>query len=191
MKNSTNWYLRGWEYHEVDGKKKLVYTGEYYTHGLSQRGLGRLKLAHGLLALILLVVFYAFASNGAPCGEVFYVGMPVLLTQIPLIYYLIGVVSFLFVKEKLTYRALRGSIMRIRVAAWIAASLLAVSLIGQIIWFLLSPPAGSGLQKALLYLAGTIVCTSILLLQLFLLRRFPAAVIPSGPPPLTPKQTEK
>ncbi|MBP1736334.1 MAG: hypothetical protein H6Q60_215 [Oscillospiraceae bacterium] len=181
MGKAQNWYLQGWEYEDRLGEKRtnprrvLVYKGDYYSFRLSSAGLKRLKVCFLCLTLVLLTVYIAgFFLNArrflfAPAG------IPYSLAIIPLIYLVIGVCSLLTAKEPLTYRAYFGAVKRTRWAADFGAALLAVAVVGQIIYLF---QYGAGWAADDWFLAGNILCTVLLTIMLLLFRRFPAKLLP-------------
>jgi hypothetical protein len=112
----NDWYFRGWERRlDADGKKRFVYTGEYYCF---PGGIQTLKkpvavLSAALVALYLVLAFFP------PAGGMWHIAaIPQLLVIIPLIYLGMGAVCFVRGPEKMTYRDYRGSWLRLKWSLW-------------------------------------------------------------------------
>lgn len=172
MAKRTNWWLEGWKYEETLGpngsrRKKLVYSGEYYTFGFAGKRLAALKAAATALTVFLLAGYglaFLYAQTAMPR---IFVGACMLIV-IPLMYLLIGVGCLMPVGEKLTYRDYRGSVIRIRWTSLTIAGLALVGLLGEAGYLLLA--GGERLPRELWWLAG-IGITFLCALALALLER--------------------
>lgn len=116
-------------------RRKLVYTGEYYTFGLEKKKLATLKAAMLLMILLLLAVYILTFSMTRPAAPRIFVAAGMLIV-IPMMYLLMGAGYLVPAGEKLTYRAYRGSAVRIRWTSFAILALSGLSVIGGLIQFL-------------------------------------------------------
>lgn len=136
MERKQNWYMQGWEYAESisdTGKQKRVlrYVGEYYAVTASKTKVILLKSVCALSVLLLGLIFYGLSSANIAVGRMTYAHGPYLLTLIPLIYLVIGVVCFFCAPRKMTYRTYYGSVLRIKRASTAVLILTAASFLGN------------------------------------------------------------
>ena len=173
-----DWYLRGWEYREnidADGHCRggLVYTGEYYSFGLSGDHFRQLKIRYLVLTAALLFC-YVLCSLDTPTGSRSVWGGACILAIIPLMYLLLGMCSLLRAKPEMTYRDRHLSWYRIHYSSMASVLLLAVAAVGQVIFILRlpSPPAAD-----IRWLAGQIISLVLSIAILIISFRFQPKMI--------------
>lgn len=141
VKRTQNWYLRGWEYQDTVGRngkprRALVYTREYYKLRPEGKRRAAAKLAAVLLYLILCGVYVGFEMTLAQGGFVWYAGAPCLLAAIPIFYLGLGVYNFAAAEAYFTYRRMYAAYTRMRVGGRLAALLLGIGTVGQLVFVL-------------------------------------------------------
>ena len=178
IRKFQDWYFRGWEYQESvepGGRSggRLVYTGEYYSFGVSGDKLRRLKKRYALLTAALLLC-YVLCSLDTPTGSRSLWGGACILTIIPLMYLLMGISCLLRAKPKMTYRDRHLSWFRIHYSSMAAALLLAIAAAGEAIYILrlATPPAAD-----IRWLAGQLLSLILSLAILIISCRFPPKMI--------------
>lgn len=171
-----DWYLEGWNREAVveNGKKRMVwrYTGEYFRYDLTPAGLKRLKAVYAVLLVVLLGVWFRFSMTRVAAREFFFVGAQWFLCIIPFMELILGVCCFLPVKEKMTYRAMYGSYKRCVYGSWGLLILLALTLVGGIV-FLALYGSRIYLPREIVWLFGVLVCLVCDLAFVILLRKYP------------------
>ena len=182
MFGKQNWYFEGWEkqsYETENGKIRCryVYTGEYYRLANTGNSIRSFKIIN----IVLIGTFaglWLFASLLSGSGiEEAYIGAAWFLNIIPLIYMGIGGVSLLFVKEKMTYRDVRGALRRIKMSAIFSLFFCAVSLTGQV--FFLITASDYSFSTEIIFALCLAVCTAVNIALLYLQYRFPLTMLPN------------
>lgn len=138
---APHWYLRNWEYEARMGKNgqvrsELVYKGEYYRLAPSAMAPGRLKGLYFVLAMLLCLDLALLLTHFSRGACLFFVGGAAGITLIPTIYLVIGSVQALRTPEKMTYRDLRASFLRIRMASKWILGMMALCLAGEIVFLI-------------------------------------------------------
>jgi hypothetical protein len=112
----NDWYFQGWERRlDANGKKRFVYTGEYYSFPGGTKALKKptAMMAAALVALYLVLAFFP------PAGGMWRIAaIPQLLVIIPLIYLGMGAVCLVRAPEKMTYRDYHSSWLRLTKSLW-------------------------------------------------------------------------
>lgn len=180
MKHRGDWYFEGYEGRSVPGadgrpRRRLVYTGEYYGFARGGNALRR-KLLYTLAVAVYLLCYTLNALSSAETARIAYIGMPVMLSVVPAIWLVLGLVCFWPAGEEMTARVLYASLRRMRRALWVMTPLLAVGAVGCVIRFIPRPALlSSGAE--LLYLLCTIGAFGADCFVLVLLRRDPVVVV--------------
>lgn len=180
-----HWYLRNWEYENRvapggEVRRELVYRGEYYRLAPDALPAGRLKAAYLALSLLLcadLGVLLTHVSRGA-C--LFFVGGAAALTLIPALYLAIGCFKALGAPERMTYRDLRSSYLRIRTASKWVLPLMSVCLAGELFYLVFRLANGLDVlwRTELPWLAGSALGAAVGAVILLLLSRNRIDVLP-------------
>lgn len=157
QKKPQNWYLRSWEERQIDGRKQLVYTGEYYKLVLSRPARRNIKVAAAVLYILLCAVYLGFETTLSQGGLAWYAGAPCLLAVIPLFYLGLGVWNLVCAEEYFTYRRQYAAFKRLRIGAWGCCILLGIGTAGQI-FFLLRYGRLVSLRPELIFLFGALIC---------------------------------
>ncbi len=187
MAKRVNWYFRNWQYQEVEvkeakKKKKLVYVGEYYSFNLDRRGLLRLKAAYIAATVVLYAIYLSFLLSPSLGNRITYIGGPTMLALVPLIFIGMGVGSLTVAKPDMHYRSYYSSVIRLKRFSLIAAGLIAIGTVGQIVYMIQSSDVIKALSNwwlELWWAVGSVLCIAILVSMWYMLRRFPAKdVIP-------------
>ncbi len=177
-----NWYFQGWQkqpYDNDNGKLRYryVYTGEYYKLANTESGVFPFKIINISLILIF-AALWVFASLQASTGiEKAYTGAAWFLNIIPLIYLFIGGTSLLFVKDKMTYRDVRGAFRRIKFSAVFSLIFCTLALAGQV--FFLITATDYQLGTEIIYAVCLALCIIINISLLYMQYRFPITMLPS------------
>ena len=183
MARRGSWFFEGYEtviQTDAKGREKkiLVYRGEWYGLGLDRAGLSRVKAAMAALTLVLTAMFLLLSFRPTTGGMERWVGLPLLLTLIPLIFLWIGMVNFLLAKDKWEIRTYYAGYRRLGRCILPAAILLAVSTVADVVY---AVRGGSlAIMAESTYLAELLVCL-LCLWGLWTIRsRYPAQVV-EGP----------
>lgn len=155
-------------------RKRLIYTGEYYTFGLEKKKRAVVKATMLFMIFLLLVVYVLTFSLTQPAAPRIFVAVGMLIV-IPLMYLLIGAGYLVPAGEKLTYRAYRGSVVRVRWTSVTIAVLAGLCVIGGLIQ-LLSEAGRTSTDSW--WLAGMVFCCLDSLALVLLERRFRPRLIP-------------
>lgn len=156
-KKSQNWYLRSWVQQEINGKKQLVYTGEYYKLLLDPSARRNAKIAAAALYVLLCSVYLGIETTLSQGGLVWYAGAPCLLAVIPLFYLGLGVWNLVRTEEYFTYRRRYAAFTRLRIGGWGSCILLGFGTLGQA-FFLLQYRHLLSLKPELIFLFGALIC---------------------------------
>ena len=157
-KKTQNWFLRGWEYQDTaDGKRRLVYTGEYYKLAVPAERRRPVKLAASGLCLAMISVYLGFETTMTQGGLVWYAGAPCLLAILPMFYLTLGVVNFLLTEPYFTYRRMVAAFTRLRIGGRLTCLLLGLGVLGQLV-FLLRYGKALRLGPELFMLFGAAFC---------------------------------
>ena len=157
-KKEQNWFLRGWEYQESnEGKKRLVYTGEYYKLTVPTGRRGHVKLLAAVLCLAMIGVYLGFETTMTQGGLVWYAGAPCLLAILPMFYLTLGAVNYVLTEPYFTYRRMVAAFTRLRIGGWLTCILLGVGALGQLVFLLIYGKA-LRLGPELFMLLGAVFC---------------------------------
>lgn len=138
-KKPLNWYLRGWEYQadaEKNGRRKLVYKGEYYRLNMDKKSRRTAKIIAAAVYILACAVYLGFETTLTQGGFVWYAGAPCLLAALPLFYLGLGVFNLARAEERFTYRRMRAAFTRIRIGGKLSALLLGLGAVGQTVFVL-------------------------------------------------------
>ena len=118
-------------------KKEYIYRGDYYIFSLAEEGFSRFRLG-SLLRVLGSTALFAAAHALGPQGSVTtYIGIPALLSIIPLVYLLMGLVVLLRTpKPKMTIRQYCFGLERMENVLWILLVLWAVAGGGELVYLL-------------------------------------------------------
>lgn len=154
-----DWYFRGWE-NQTDGqgKKRLVYVGEYYSF---PGGTKALKAPCGALTAALTVLYLVVALFPSAGGMWHVAAIPQLLTLIPLIYLIMGAVCLARAPERLTYRDYHASWRRLGRSAIGCAVTTGAMVAVELVYIFLSIDTQAAIWPELLYLLGELGCAAI------------------------------
>jgi hypothetical protein len=121
------------------GRKKTeyVYTGEYFTYDLEEKHWQRFRLLSTVRIAASCALFVLANLMGPQGSATFYVGITALCAIIPLIYLLIGLAGLLGTRSStMTLREHTYGLARVQHAAWGAAVLWGLSLVGELFYIL-------------------------------------------------------
>lgn len=174
-------YFDGYERISITDDKgkvrhELRYTAEWYgyeTPGQQKK----LKLQSALLTLLVVAAYLYGQLNPAVGGMVRYMAIPSLLALIPMIYALIGLVNFLFAKEKWELRVLYAGYRRLLRSGVVLLVLLGIWLGMEVVFICRNPAL---FQTELLYLLSACCSTAAQAVLAGLLRRNQPRVV-EGP----------
>ena len=138
VKREQNWFLRGWEYEDTpeNGKRRLVYRGEYYKLSVPPERRGRLKLLAAGLCLAMIGVYLGFETTMTQGGLAWYAGAPCLLAVLPMFYVTLGAVNFVLTEPYFTYRRMVAAFTRLRIGGRLTCLLLGLGALGQLVFLL-------------------------------------------------------
>ena len=136
-------YFAGYEKQEtvdpVTGRKKTeyIYRGDYYIFSTAEKEFSRFRLG-SLLRVLGATALFAAAHGLGPRGSVTtYIGIPALLSIIPLVYLWMGLVVLLRTpKPKMTMRQYCFGLERMENVLWILLVLWAVAGGGELVYLL-------------------------------------------------------
>ncbi len=134
-----------------EGKYKAtyVYHGNYYYWRASHE---RIKGLKGLFAALLLVdmaVFFAAVSAGGAAAKTGLLMIPALLSLIPLLYEIIGVVQFCRTKDKVREFDFEEMNVKLRYSTLVRGAMLAAGAAAAVVWSFFAQEALSYLLMAL------------------------------------------
>lgn len=186
MSKRVHWYLEGWSRRKErtpSGKEKTVwvYTGAYFSFLLDSRALRRLKAAYGVCIGLESVLWFLLAL-GRTAGKdgAFYVGGPWYMSLVPLLFLLIGGLSFMRVSQRMTYRDMYGS-YKVMVYSNVALLIMhGIAAVGMIV-FLAAGRQAYQPGRELGWLLGVLICTGLDGAIMYLHRRYPPLAIPAEP----------
>ena len=183
MARRGSWFFEGYEtviQTDAKGREKkvLVYRGEWYGLEISPAGLSRVKAAMAALSLVLTALFLLLSFRPSPGGMEPWVGAPLLLTLVPLIFLWIGLVNFLVAKPYWEIRTYYAGYRRLGRSALGATVILAVATVAELV-FIVTTGRLVVLTEST-YLGGLLVCLLCALAIWNIKQRYPAVVI-KGP----------
>ncbi|MBP1736915.1 MAG: hypothetical protein H6Q60_796 [Oscillospiraceae bacterium] len=181
-----HWYLLNWNYETVKngrGKqvRKLVYRGEYYRIRIQERHFLILKIAYGMLFVLLMVAYGLLSLCETQGSMLFLTGAPCMLAVIPLMYLGIGICCFLIAPRKMTSRDVHTSVYFMKIASKWAIALFGLSMTGELVFVIFRTLSGLEVKVSAewLRLAYAALCLSDCCVILYLIRQFPAEALPN------------
>jgi hypothetical protein len=155
----------------------LVYKGEWYGLKLDRGACRRIKLLFLALSIALSASYLLISFFPSTGGMSRYVGIPCLLTLVPLIFFWIGMINFLPAGEKWELRVYYAGYRRVKRAAYVILCLMSATFVSECVYLFMNADGWSG---ELLYLAGAAACLACVAAILLLQKRAPAVVV-QGP----------
>jgi len=137
-----DWHFEGYQGVAVDRKhggrqrRELVYVGDYYRFELSSRQRKRLLWCCALSCAVAAAAYLALNFFPFTATALAYVGVPLLLALLPLIYLLIGVVCLCTTPEKMTVRNLYSSVRRMKRSVSVMLAFVSLTLMGDIVFLI-------------------------------------------------------
>lgn len=183
MARPVNWYLDGWVRHkELTPTGKVVtiwnYQGAYYTYGVEEKQLKRLKISYVVCGLLLILGWFALGMSSAKGKDAaFYVGAPWFLCMLPLMELFLGMVGMRSASNKMTYRDMYAGYKRLLYGVRGCLPLMAISAVGEIV-FLCIYRTQLRLLFELLWLLGVLVLVAVNAVLLVLQSRYRPWLIP-------------
>ena len=183
MAGKGSWFFEGYKgVIETDdngtkGRRKLIYTGEYYGfRGGRQELILMKKVCLSLTLLSLIAFFYAqfFPSTG---GMVHWLAIPSLLALVPVIFMIMGLINFLPSKDKWEIRVYYAGYRRILRWSYIYLTLDVIWLIMEIIFIILHLSMIADEIRFALAILASVVAISV---QIRLMREHEVMVV-EGP----------
>ena len=151
-----DWYFQGWERREDEnGKKALVYTGEYYSF---PRG-ASVKPPAGIMAASLTAVYLFVALLPPEGGMWHYAAIPQLLELIPILYLIMGAARLLRVRDPMTFRDWYASWRRMKHASAWSVGFTAAMVLAEIAF--LAFVGAEKILPELAYLLGELICAAL------------------------------
>ena len=182
MKRMGSWYFDGFkreEYTKPNGKKssRLVYVGEWYGFPGGREEMLRLKKAAFLLTALSCIPYFYAQFNPAEGGMVHWMAIPSLLSLVPLIYMIIGLINFLPSKDKWEIRVYYSGYRRLYRSAVVVLVLMCIWIVMEAVYIVMNL---SSILSELAYFLCVVASTAFLACMIVLIRRHPAVVI-EGP----------
>lgn len=181
MARRGSWFFEGYEAElrtDAKGREKkvLVYRGEWYGLDMEPGAQRRCKAAVAVLTAVMTAVYLLVSFFPTPGGMSRWVGVPLLLALVPLMFLWIGLFNFLFAREKWEIRVYYAGYRRIKRSLPAMMAILAFSAVGEIVYMIRSAAFGA----ELLYLLGLCLCLLCAGGLLAIQRRCPAVIV-QGP----------
>ena len=177
MKDRLNgWYMRSWQrVARSDGKGfDFEYVGELYGFARPTEQVKRLKRLL-LVGYVALVAVYLLAALVPSAGAMWrWVGLPQMLTLIPLIYLGMSVVRLMLCGEKFPYRDYHAGFLRLKKSCVASLVLLSATLLSELIFTVLyAENAG----RELPFVAELALCIGLCAAGLAAAKRFPCVIV--------------
>lgn len=178
MARRQNWYLQGWEYQKVTDhrgktKRKMVYVGVYYQINTPWKRVQRAKWICALLYLMVISIYIFVELQFGQGTMVAYVGAPLLLACIPLIYLAAGIFNLILAEEKMTLRRMKSIYPRLRIGTVASAVLFGIGTIGQVVFLIAYHAEVQSWRSELITLFGALSDTVGMLIIYWIYRKLP------------------
>lgn len=177
----TKDFFEGYQFIDVPKKngkgtrRVLEYIGEWYGIGRSSKEHLRLKIRAACLTAVTLAAFLLSVLSRASVNLHQYAAIPAALILLPMIFLLMGAVSFLIAKEKWERRTYHSGYRRMKRGATGTTALFGISVIVSAVYTVISDSPAELVDYG--YLAGMLIGTACSAALLASIRANPARVV--------------
>ena len=161
-------------------KTNLVYKGNYYSYNLSEKKYQRLKWSYLFFDLLFLATFIFIGCLNTIGSRQIYIILPYLFTFLPIFYEIMGTITLMKTKAKLTYVEYDTSVLRIKRSTIGILVFSVSSAIGEVIFLVLNRNSNiSNLEY--MFLSGVLFMSVSSFLFLQLQSKYKCSEVVDGP----------